>query len=254
MGKNYQSKAIRGKLKVYNILAQTPICKEYLPKTIVFSEKNLEFMSEAYPILYLKPNIGSQGLGIYRLKKENNTYILQSTKYKAKYNTLKEIYQRIKEESSKQLIIQQGIEIEKINNRPYDIRVMVQHKPKEDWVVTGIFAKWGKLNKIVTNYYQGGELVTLENLYKEEDFSKDKLTKRVNELAKLSLEIARVLNNYQKGMYEIGIDFAYDENGKLWVLEVNSREPQFYPIKKIDAKMYYRMLEFAKSYGRKSGY
>jgi len=53
-------------------------------------------------------------------------------------------------------------------------------------------------------------------------------------------------------MNEMGIDFARDSSGGLWVLEVNSNHPQFHPLKNIDSEAYQKMKRYASYYGRKT--
>ncbi|MNG32334.1 hypothetical protein D3C84_1183210 [compost metagenome] len=62
--------------------------------------------------------------------------------------------------------------------------------------------------------------------------------------------MAQLLSRKKQGMREMGIDFAYDREERLWVLEVNSKHPQFHPLKRIDPAAYRRMMSFAKAYGR----
>jgi D-alanine-D-alanine ligase-like ATP-grasp enzyme len=50
----------------------------------------------------------------------------------------------------------------------------------------------------------------------------------------------------------MGIDFAFDRSGRLWILEVNSNHPQFHPLKQVDRPAFNRMMAFARSYGRRS--
>ena len=51
------------------------------------------------------------------------------------------------------------------------------------------------------------------------------------------------------GFREIGLDVAVDREGRLWILEANTR-PQYYPLKSVDKSGYRRITEFAKKYGR----
>jgi len=75
---------------------------------------------------------------------------------------------------------------------------------------------------------------------------------RIRHLTCKALDVVWTLSAKQSGMHEMGVDFAYDRNGRLWVLEVNSYHPQFHPFKKFDRGAYDRMMRYARSYGRKS--
>jgi D-alanine-D-alanine ligase-like ATP-grasp enzyme len=76
---------------------------------------------------------------------------------------------------------------------------------------------------------------------------------RKKHLNDVALDVAKLLNSRRSGMFEMGIDFAYDGEGNVWILEVNSNKPQFYPLKHMNRRMYNRMLSYARSYGRKEG-
>lgn len=251
--KLYKSKRIVGKLKVHHYLLSHEKIKPYLPETLPFSLKHLEYMTQTHGSVYIKPNVGSQGLGIYNLETRDGYYLLRSVKASRQFSRLSKVYTYLRSQTSKKLIIQQGIDLEKINDHPYDVRVMIQRKPGSTWVCTGIFAKVGSPQKIVTNYYQGGKLVTMDKLYKKMGLTEDELEERMKEMEGLALLIANCLHAKQPGMYEMGIDVAYDTDQKLWLIEVNSRMPEFYPVKYISKPMYNRMLAYAKSYGRKHG-
>jgi glutathione synthase/RimK-type ligase-like ATP-grasp enzyme len=251
--KGYNSKSISGKLRVHRYLATDESLKLYLPQTTSFTEGHLKQMAKRFPTLYIKPNYGSQGIGIFKVERESNGYRLRSSSNQSKFfKQLSSIYQNISTNGNKHMIIQQGIDIERVNKRPYDIRAMVQRKPKGSWTCTGIFGKIGYRNKIVTNYAQGGQIVTMGHLFKMMGLSSSSQA-RTRHMTEVSLEVARVLNSKQSGMFEMGVDLSYDKDGHLWILEVNSRRPQFFPMKKVDRTMYNRMLSYANSYGRKSG-
>src|SRR5690606_25262253 len=140
----------------------------------------------------------------------------------------------IKKRTTKKMIIQQGISLETVDGRPYDIRSMVQRKPGGRWTSTGMFAKVGKPNKIVTNYYQGGKIVLMNKLYAQTTMTEHEIEERLRLLSETSRKVALFWSRKRKGMYEMGIDFAFDDAGRLWILEVNSRFPQFYPLRRLD--------------------
>lgn len=208
-------------------------------------------MTEKFPLLYVKPAIGSRGIGIMQIKKNEKQYVVRTIEDKQTFDNVMDMYQHIlSKTNNKEMIIQQGIVLEKVNQKPYDIRIMVQRRPKGKWTCTGIFCKVGSKRNIVTNVYQGGELWTTKRIFKEKGLS-DKVKKvRLNQLKKLGIQIANTLSDKQEGMYQMGVDVAIDHNQNMWVLEINSHHPAFYPMKKLNKKTFDKMMEFARSYGR----
>lgn len=248
---NYRSSRIVGKLRTHHYLLANGSMSKFLPKTTSFNASNLKFMSERYTMLYIKPDVGSQGIGVYKLTRHVGGYTLKSTNRQTKsFTSLKQVYQYMKQKLGRKYIIQQGISLEKVSGRTYDIRTMIQRKPGGDWTVTGSFAKVGKSNMIVNNYYQGGKIVLMNKLFQHLNKSPAQANARLDQMSKVSHKVAQILSSKKAGMHELGIDFGYNEHGHLWILEVNSRHPQIYPLKTIAPDMYVRMLDYAKSIGR----
>lgn len=253
--KRYKSRNISGKLKVSKLLRADPKLRSMIPQTVSFHLDNLSSMVKRFKKVYIKPNTGSQGIGIFKLTKKDGGLTLKEIVKRRqlvhRYRTVKEAYRRIKSKSSGKMIIQKAIQLDKVNGKPYDIRAMVQRRPGGAWTLNGFLVKVGARGKIVTNYYQGGVIYTLRKLGVKQGLSSSRTAKRKQKLSSKALKIAKRLSKHRAGMHEMGIDFAYDKRQRLWVLEVNSNHPQFHPLKKLDPKAYAKMKRFARSYGRK---
>ena len=253
--KRYASRRIRGKLKVCRYLEGSGATRPYVPDTMSFGLANLRRMVARHGAVYMKPDVGSLGIGIFKLiNRESGDYMLVETSNKSqrvtRLDTLEAVHRHIAARKTGKLIIQQAILLSKVDGRPYDIRAMVQRKPGGEWTCTGFIVKVGGAGKIVTNYYQGGTIMTLRKLHKRLGLDKRESAVLEGHLRSVSLSIAKTLSARQAGMREMGIDFAIDRGGRLWVLEVNSNHPQFHPLKSLDRKAYDRMKEYAASYGR----
>lgn len=252
--KTHNSKAIKGKLLVNKYLASSKELKSLVPHTVSFSMLNLKKMTRRYHSLYIKLDIGSMGIGVYKVKhvpKGYRLYTIQKrTQTQKDFKTVSALYNHLKSKQPQKMIIQKNVYLDQVNGRPYDIRAMVQRKPGGKWTCTGFLIKVGAPHRIVTNYYQGGEIYTIKKLHRLKKHSISERKSRTQKLTQKALKISRLLSKKRSGMHELGIDFAYGRNQKLWVLEVNSNYPQFHPLKKLDYTAYRRIKEFAKSYGR----
>ncbi|KRE29764.1 YheC/YheD family protein [Paenibacillus sp. Soil522] len=253
--KKYASRSIVGKQRVCKYLSANKTLKRHVPQTVSFSLDHLEMMINKYDMLYVKPDVGSHGIGIFKLKRSDSGYelfeVVKKKQISNHYHSISDVYDRLKKQKSAKLIIQKGISLDTVKGCPYDIRVMVQRKPGGSWVCTGFIVKVGARNKIVTNYYQGGTIHTMIQLGKMQGVSNAATAARVRKMTELALRISGALSKKRSGMHEMGIDFAYDKQNHLWLIEVNSNHPQFHPLKQLDRKAYNKMMHFAASYGRR---
>ncbi|WP_255450278.1 YheC/YheD family protein [Alteribacillus sp. YIM 98480] len=250
MGKYYQSPFLfGGKLGMYKTLYKAPILKKYLPITKKFTYKNLIEMTKKYSTVYIKPQKSSKGRGIYRIKPLKNKYECRSTKRTKTFKKLLHLYQYIvnKSKKKKKRIIQQGIALDQVKGRPYDIRALVQKKPNGKWVFTGMNSRVGKKNKIVTNLSRGGQINLVGDLFKKLGIPRSEQRRRYKELKRTALNTAKFLSFKKPNIHVLGIDFAYDKKGNLWILEINSR-PQYRMLKKVAPSMYKRMRKYARNY------
>lgn len=256
--KGYNSKRIRGKLRVNNYLSADASVKRYVPRTVSLTLDNLMKMGKQYRALYIKPDVGSMGIGVYKLVRKENGYVLYSTRKRKQLHrhflTVSAVYNHLKALQKQKMIIQKAVSLDHVNGRPYDIRAMVQRKPGGSWNCTGFLVKVGAPHKIVTNYYQGGQIYTIEKLLKLKGFSPSSSRARIKYLSGTAVKISQVLSKRKAGMHEMGIDLAYDTKRRLWVLEVNSNHPQFHPLKKLDRTAYNRIMSYCRSYGRHNAY
>lgn len=254
--KSYKSSNIRGKLRVCNYLRAVKKLKPFVPRTVAFTKANLDMMMAKYKTVYVKPDIGSLGIGIFKLKRLESGFdlkeIVKRKQLSHHYQHLSAAYARMVKSSNGKLIIQQGIKLDKVNNRSYDIRAMVQRKPRGSWSCNGFLVKVGNSGKIVTNFYQGGKIQSIRWLCKQQKLTNEQSEQRIGKLTTAALDISSALSKRKAGMHELGIDFALDQSGRLWVLEVNSNHPQFHPLKQIDRQAYNKMKHYAATYGRYS--
>jgi len=120
-------------------------------------------------------------------------------------------------------MIQQGIPLITIQNRPLDFRVLVL-RPKTNWEVMGIMGKWAAKNKIVTNHSRGGAPITLDKALKNSVNATDQqINQMEKKLIQLGLEASKSLRRSYRNVREVGMDVAIDNQLNTWILETNSR-------------------------------
>ncbi|SDS97036.1 YheC/D like ATP-grasp [Paenibacillaceae bacterium GAS479] len=254
--KTYKSRALWGKLRVSRMLLKDSATASLIPTTRSLSLKLLILMLARYKTLYIKPNIGSLGMGIHRLSRYSyGDYELISVVSRKQitqtFSTIEGVYLHLKRaEVNGKLIIQRGVSLDLVGGKPYDLRTMVQRRPNGPWTYTGTIAKIASPNRIVTNVHQGAQVCMVSKLWEMQGLSLQTARAYERMIESKALAISRSLSRQYTGMYEMGIDFAFDRSKKLWVIEVNTNHPEFGPVKKLDRATYNRMASYARSYGR----
>lgn len=198
-------------------------------------EASLAKMLDKYSFLYLKPESGKAGKGImmlkyqsgktlpYRLKIQSNT---NSITYKAA--TMKRLWSRLKKETGNSpYIVQQGIELATVDNRRFDLRILVQKTGKGQWGITGVGARMAGSRSITTHVPRGGSIENPQKLLSTL-FGSDMRTTIMNRAKASSLLIARQIEKacgFDLG--EMSMDLGIDDMGKVWFFEANAKPMKF---------------------------
>lgn len=254
--KSYKSARVRGKKRVCVMLSADARLRRHVPPTRMLTLSSLTHMLRIYGSVYVKPDVGSLGIGICKVTAAAQGYVLRSIRNRKqsqrRFPTIRALYSAIKRNSGKRMIVQKAIALGTLRGRSYDMRMMVQRKPRGKWTVTGSFARIARSGKIVTNYSQGGRIWTIGRLFRAKGETASRIRARMSKLRRTALRTSGCLSRRQAGMHEIGVDFAYDGKGRLWILEVNTNHPQFHPMKRVNPSEYAVMMHYARSYGRYS--
>ncbi|MDR0266848.1 YheC/YheD family protein [Paenibacillus sp.] len=198
-------------------------------------EEDLQKMLERYPSLYLKPESGKAGKGIMMLKYQNDKplpYRLKvqhnknSTTYKGA--NIQRLWSRIKAETGgNRYIVQQGIELADVNNRPFDLRVLLQKTIKGQWSVTGVGARMAGYKSITTHVPRGGSIEDPNNLLATV-FGSDTAPGMINRVKTTSIVIARQIERASGHPHgEMSMDLGVDTTGSIWFFEANAKPMKF---------------------------
>ncbi|MCG7386319.1 YheC/YheD family protein [Paenibacillus sp. ACRRY] len=270
------------------VLQRSRTVNEYIPVTRQYNRQTLERMTELFELNYIKPDHGTYGNGVMRVKtihsfsepptsdhsnaeeditddpsltesnsQELETSSLRVTSYQLQYGTkqesyssLEKLHQALEERIQGHVyLIQQGIPLLKHEDLPFDLRVLTQKNLKNNWETTGILGRIAAPGKIITNIHGGGRLATFEELVLPHLHATG-LQKLRNELYRLGVHTAVQLQKSFPRLKEIGIDIALDETGRPWILEVNTL-PGIYAFGLLPDKEAYRKIKrYAIAYGR----
>ncbi|SEN11360.1 YheC/D like ATP-grasp [Mesobacillus persicus] len=217
------------KMDIFERLQQDDQANDYLPETHSFTSFSIiERMLSDYGHIYLKPENGSLGLGIHQIlfdRLDGKYYCryrdVEGHKKLTKFNSLETLFKKVFfKRNLSRMIVQQGINLLRVDGRIIDFRVHTNKDDQGEWQLAAIAAKVGGQGSATTHINNGGEVMTVEEIFpttEEQQMYKDKLTSA-------ALYLSKVLETQIEGIIgEIGFDLGIDRNGKVWLFEANSK-------------------------------
>ncbi|MFC4775846.1 YheC/YheD family protein [Paenibacillus sp. GCM10023252] len=246
----------RDKWTKTKVMVRSKLLKDATPETQPLTKDGLRRMLGKYGMVYVKPGYGSQGRGVTRVMKQSAGigrragYVYQVGERALSFSSFEGLYQSLSKTTRKEShIVQRGIHLLKHRGRPFDIRVMVQQRPRGGWEVTGMIGRAAHPRKIVTNGSQGGTIYEVRQLLKDHA-APAKRAALQGKMNRLGLATIRQLHAAYPGIREIGLDLAIDRRLKPWILEANTK-PDPCPFAIIrDQTMLRRIVRYGRAYGR----
>lgn len=222
-------------------LQKEPLLEKYLPDTMPLAQSHLLTFLQKYPNVYVKPCCGGGGRGVIKVMRIENRCIIQTTRkrfavpYESVYRYVKPLTR------GKRYIVQQGIDLVSISNRPIDFRVLLL-RPKQEWELMGIMGKLAVRNQIVTNHCRGGSSISYKQAMQRATGWKDEEYEKVEkEMVEASQLVANTLQSKYKYMNQLGLDMAVDSQKHIWLIEANTK-PQYNLFKDHDNPMLYKEI------------
>ena len=208
------------------------------PNTESYSkEKMMEYIAK-YDSLYLKPNDGSKGKGIIKIKKRKTgkldiSYIIKDRKggyenvsiNKISLDRLSSVVEEaIKDTkcSKKRYLVQEGIEMISFKNKPFHIRSYTFRGEDGEWVKPSLFAKVGGHRGAggYTEHYS--RIVNFVS--RKTGISEEKL---ISEILKISADIHYSLESEVGELIaELGHDIVINKFGVVYSIETNLKSGQ----------------------------
>jgi len=198
---------------------------ELQPYTELYEEsvEQIEKLLMSNNRLCIKPRFGSQGNLIFMLKKEPEKFIFDFYKNKKKESRestnlstiVENMHQLMK---GKEYIIQSYISTQKIEQASFVIRViMIYDGEAWHWDHKAVLSQ---KNSDIANTTQGGDNITLEDLFKKIDFQEPKTF--IDNLKTASFNIANFVDEaYPSQIVELGLDFLIDIKQNIFLAELN---------------------------------
>lgn len=217
------------KTEVFAALNKEPGLHAYLPESYLLRNfHQLSSMCRRHDVVFLKPISGSLGKGIIRIQRNSNhtytCYFNNMNGYRAQwFSSLDKLYNAISGKVKKcNYQIQRGIKLLTVSGRPVDFRALVQRGDTGQWSITSIVARIAANHQFVSNQARGGTISTVKDA-----LARTRTAAASGGLAKLRLaavQIAEGIAAQMSGHFaELGIDLGIDSQGRVWLIEVNSK-------------------------------
>lgn len=219
------------KMRLYQLMRADLLLQAHLPPTYrVSSTKQVAKVLAVSGSAYLKPQSGAQGKGIIRLRRRTGTweYTLVNEHYQIYQGSslrLADVIARLRTQVVLSgYLVQPDIRLIRWQGRICDVRALIQRDADGCWHLTGAAIRAGRPGGIISNLHGGGQALQLEQVLAQTlPGGAAAVPSVVAQIEQLSLRVGAVLAKGTKCLGELGVDLGVDKNGKVWVIEANSR-------------------------------
>ncbi|MFP5110833.1 YheC/YheD family endospore coat-associated protein [Bacillaceae bacterium C204] len=214
------------KLDLYEVLKST-VLSAYLPLTQSASNTNIVLNELTIKKrIILKPINGSQGNGIYYLKKNNKSWHVKTEKHK---NIISRIFPNETKLtkwlqpliSKRPYLMQPYLELSNDELQPFDLRILLQKRHDGKWGEMGRGIRIGSTGGILSNLSAGGSILPYADW--SSSFLPAKKEYINQEIEYILSNLPPILENAFLPLFEIGIDIGIAKNGSIWILDINSK-------------------------------
>ncbi|MDQ7794448.1 MAG: YheC/YheD family protein [bacterium] len=207
-----------GKLEAHNLLASSPRLAPYLPATEPFSVDNLERMLSQYRVVYLKPDGGSLGRGIIRVRRlpGGRVAFRFARRGGGRARSPQALANRLKTLGQRPYLIQQGVPVATCGGRVYDVRVLAQKNSQGRWRVTRHYARVARRGRVVSNISRGGTGLGTWRVVRDAGARQTILQLGQDVPPALEAALGQPLG-------ELGVDLGVTRDGRVFIIEVNAK-------------------------------
>jgi hypothetical protein len=232
LGNRVFNSYIFNKWEMHEWLERFPIIKAHLPETILYERpKDIYWFLDMYQKAYIKPIYGSQGADIIEATRTKAGDLFRYRKDGKNHDVLcidkKESNQFLRETlKNHQYIIQEAIDIFSLKGALIDFRILLVKNYSGLWEDMGMVSRYGEVESIVSNVSSGGLAekaeLTLKKAFKLSDEDALRLRK---EMSTVAINAAKYIEECGVHCGNLGIDMALDTKKKIWIIEMNNKDP-----------------------------
>ncbi|WP_042456794.1 YheC/YheD family protein [Neobacillus dielmonensis] len=232
------------KWEIYDRLSSVPEVCDLLPETIRLTGKDSVMnLLEKHKAVYVKPILGRQADGIYKISKEMNHYVIEDTTGKREVmNQLDGFINKLGREK-RSYILQQPVENPQLK-RNIVFRLILQKGYEKVWMHSGSYVRVGHEGKIATNRHLTETFMTtsqtLQSLYK---LTNKSTIEKEHEMILSCKEVCQVLERADIQMADVAFDVMLDASLNIMILEINQLSHNHKgPLQTINNKEMYELI------------
>lgn len=219
---------LAGKWEVYTILHRHPDIRPYLPETARVHGVGdvLAHLGQKGDVV-IKPLGGSLGRKVVRILHgpADTFHLFGRDAWNRPFAVNIRKGQLIRwlggQLAGSRWVIQPYLHLYTEDRRPFDIRVLVQKTGQGEWETVGKAVRQGQTGGLTSNLHGGGKGIGFHSFMQRHFPDKaDEIERQIDELSR---KIPPLLEGDHGPLVELGIDIGVDREGKVWLIEVNSK-------------------------------
>ncbi|WP_426452047.1 YheC/YheD family protein [Paenibacillus sp. S-38] len=232
-----------GKWDVHRHLAQDGRFTALLPRTEPLTLRALTAWLQERGEVLLKPQAGSQGRGVLHVRRGALRAGAQPSRTAEGAKTAFTVRGRDARGSAvsrgfadaatlgqwlrgfvrgRRYLLQQYLQLQTEAGAAFDVRALVQKDGSGRWQLTGTAVRQAPAGSVTANLHGGGTAAPAE-AFLAGRFGTQRGSALHRELCRLAAELPEAVEAGYGRLAELGIDFGVDRDGRLWLLEVNSK-------------------------------
>lgn len=234
------------KLRNHNHLIQHSGIATFMPPTeLITSIQVVKHMLDSHDAIIIKPMQNSLGIGVMKLTSKKDTHRAEGRDFQNKifrrtFPNRAALLMWVRSQLKVKMIIQPYLTLSSPEGVPFDIRVLVQKNESGQWSETGRAARAGVPNGLTSNLCGGGRAHSVPE-FLGKYYNNEQLAQIERDISYIARELPPFLESRHGRLVELGIDVGVDRNGKVWLIEVNSK-PGRASFRRIENGAYYRSV------------
>lgn len=228
-GTRFLGYGLKGKWNVHQMMVRDEALQPHVPETelLLHSDDIARWLADKGE-LFLKPHGGSQGKGVLHISEAGEGFVVKGRTmknetvrlgFRSKSRMLAWVGQFA---SGRKYLIQRYLTLTTAAGEAFDIRALVQKNRKGCWELTGMAVRQGAPGSVTSNLHGGGHAEEAESFLRGK-YGTEAAKSIAATAREIALRVPDVLEQYHGRLAELGVDLGVDADGKVWILEANSK-------------------------------